>query len=169
MEITNKKPKYPLPYNPPQGCSISYVSSDDVYILEARAYAYENSLDKVMPNASVLVLDGSIIGRGANGSDYHDLHGCDRVKQNIPTGEGYDLCEGCHPKNHGEPKAIADAKNNGHDVSGGEIYLWGHWWCCEDCWNVMISNGVHKVYLLDGSEILFNKNDPDNVVGRQFD
>lgn len=155
------------PYMPDDG-EIAYVSADNQFMKEARAFAKKNSLDKTMPNASFIVKDGEIIGHGANGSTYHEEHGCERVRLGIPTGQGYELCEGCHPKNHGEPKAIADAQKHDNDTQGAEIYLWGHWWCCEPCWNAMREAGIHKVYLLENSEILFNKDKPGNIVGKQF-
>jgi deoxycytidylate deaminase len=135
----------------------------------AKAFAAAESKDKVMPGAAVLVKDGRIIGRGANGSDYHEKHGCERIRQGIPTGQGYELCEGCHPRNHSEPSAIADARARGEDTLGADLYLWGHWWFCEPCWTAMIAAGIRDVYLLEGSEILFNKAHPENIIGRQFE
>ncbi len=167
-EETNKKQKIEYPYIP-EGRTILYVPSSNVYMIEAKEYARTHSLDKVMPNASFLVKDGVVIGRGANGSTYHDTHECERVKRHMPTGQGYELCEGCHPKNHGEPKAIKDAKEKNVAMEGADIYLWGHWWCCEPCWNEMISAGVKNVYLLENSEVLFNRENPDNVIGKQFE
>jgi deoxycytidylate deaminase len=166
MQSNSKNIKYPYL---PEGRTILYVPISNKYILEAKEYARSHSLDKSMPNGTVLVKDGEIIGRGANGSNYHELHGCGRVRQNIPTGQGYELCEGCHPKNHGEPKAIQDAIKNGKDPIGADVYLWGHWWCCEPCWNTMISAGIRNVYLLEGSENLFNRESPNNVIGKQFE
>lgn len=164
--METRKIKYPYL---PEGREILYVSEDNIYMQAAKKYAKENSLDKVMPNGSVLVKDGVVIGRGANGSTYHDTHECERVKRGIPTGQGYELCEGCHPKNHGEPKAIKEAKEKGIDTADADAYLWGHWWCCEPCWNEMIKAGIRNVYLLANSEILFNKENPNNVIGRQFE
>jgi len=155
------------PFMPEDG-EIIYVAADNRFMQEAKEFAREHSLDKTMPNASFVVKNGEIIGRGANGSTYHDEHGCERVRLHIPTGQGYELCEGCHPKNHGEPKAIADAVKHHKDTHGAELYLWGHWWCCEPCWNAMQEAGIHKVYLLENSEILFNKDAPNNIVGKQF-
>jgi deoxycytidylate deaminase len=166
-------PETPIeyPYMPDEG-TILYVGIDNGFMAEARAYAEKASLDKAMPNASIIVKDGVVIGRGANGSDYHDNNPCVRVERGIPSGQGYELCEGCSPDNHGEPSAIADALEQGaakEDLEGAEIYLWGHWWCCEPCWGTMLDNGISTVYLLQDSEKLFNKAHPDNVVGRQFD
>lgn len=153
----------------PEGRSHEYVPADNPFMVEAREYARQNSIDKTIQTASIIVKDGEIIGRGANGSDYHDKHECERVKQNIPTGQGYELCEGCHPKNHSEPRAIKDARDSGHDPKGADLYLWGHWWCCEPCWNAMQEAGIKTVFLIEDSDILFNKEADDNIVGKQFD
>ena len=153
----------------PAGYKIKYIGLDNQYMRIARDYAFTNSLDKNMPNAVVIVKDNKIIGLGANGSNYHDLNGCERIKKGIPTGEGYELCEGCHPKNHGESKAINDAKQKENDTNDASIYLWGHWWCCKDCWDKMISANIKNLFLLIDSEKLFNKLDKDNIVGHQFD
>lgn len=158
--------KYPFL---PEGREIKYVPADNPYMVEAKEYARAHSLDKVMPGAAVLVKDGNVIGRGANGSDYHETHGCERVKQGCASGQGYELCEGCHPKNHSEPTAIADARSMGNDVADADIYLWGHWWCCEPCWKAMIEAGIRNVYLMEQSEILFCKDHPENIVGRQLE
>lgn len=165
---TNDKNDIVYPYLP-EGRTILYVPESNKFMQEAIKFARENSLDKMMPNASVIVKNGEIIAKGANGSTYHDTHECERVKQKMPTGVGYELCEGCHPKNHGEPRAIKNAKDNNKDINGADVYLWGHWWCCEPCWGKMIEAGIKDVYLMEGSEILFNKNDPNNIVGHQFD
>lgn len=155
------------PYMPKNGV-IKYVPTSSPFMVEAKEYARKYSLDKTMPNASLVVKDDKVIGRGANGSTYHDKHGCERVRLGIPTGQGYELCEGCSPKNHGEPKAIADAKKHGHATRGADLYLWGHWWCCEPCWNAMQAAGIRTVYLLEDSEKLFNRDNPNNIIGKQF-
>jgi deoxycytidylate deaminase len=167
VDNTTAVDRIEYPYMPQEG-QIRYVRGQNEFMQQAKENARKHSLDAVMPNASVLVKDGRIIGRGANGSTYHDTHECERIKRGIPTGEGYELCEGCHPKNHSEPKAIADALAQGHNPKDAEIYLWGHWWCCEPCWKAMLDNGVRVVHLLQDSQKLFNKNHPENIVGRQL-
>jgi deoxycytidylate deaminase len=152
----------------PAGRTIEYVPADNPYMQAAKEFAREGSLDDTMPNASVVVKDGEIIGQGANGSDYHKTHECERIKRGIPTGQGYELCEGCSPHNHSEQKAVANARERGADTSGADLYLWGHWWCCQPCWDVMTAAGIARVFLLEGSEKLFNKSDPDNIIGKQF-
>jgi hypothetical protein len=173
----------------PEGRVIEYVPADDPWMGFARQIARRESLDKTMPGASVITappgaaidVGGSsvvlahghgeaIVGFGANGSAHHETHGCERVRRGCRSGEGYDLCEGCSPKNHSEAKAIADARRVGiTDLRGYNLYLWGHWWCCKDCWDAMIAAGIARVFLLKGSEVLFNKDAPGNVVGRQFE
>lgn len=148
----------------PEGRVILYVAADHPFMLAAREEARLHSLDATMPTGAVLVKDGVAIARAANGSTYHETHLCERVLQNIPTGQRYELCEGCHPKNHAE-RRVVELVNN---VQGADVYLWGHWWACESCWQAMIAAGVQHVYMLEGSERLFNKNHPDNVVGKQF-
>ena len=153
----------------PEWREINYVNASNFYMAWAREFARLHSLDKVMPGAAVLVADSIMtIGIGANGSDYHQSHDCQRIILGSKTGEGYELCEGCHPKNHSEAKAIQHAISNGYDPEGTDLYLWGHWWCCKPCWTAMIGAGINQVFLLEGSEILFNKEHPDNIVGRQF-
>ncbi|MDY6788482.1 MAG: hypothetical protein SVV03_00820 [Candidatus Nanohaloarchaea archaeon] len=119
---------------------------------------------------AVIVNDGRILGRGANGSNYHDNNECerDRLKEKgeISSGEGYELCEGCHPKNHAEPTTIQDAYENVEDeakLEGAELYMWGHWWACEWCWDEMLDAGIEQLYLMEGSDRKFNRNHEDFV------
>jgi deoxycytidylate deaminase len=147
----------------PKGRAIQYVDVDNSFMREAKRFCLSNSLDKAAPNGSVIALDEKIIGRGANGSDYHKTNVCERVKQGIPTGQGYELCEGCHPKNHSEAKALNDATSRGAKTNGADLYLWGHWWCCEPCWLRMITAGIRNVYLLTNSHILFNRAHTNNL------
>jgi deoxycytidylate deaminase len=53
-----------------------------------------DSLDDDTPTGSVIVKEKMIIGIGANGTDFHKKNPCVRVIKKIPTGQGYDLCEG---------------------------------------------------------------------------
>ncbi|TSC84609.1 MAG: hypothetical protein G01um101417_140 [Parcubacteria group bacterium Gr01-1014_17] len=140
----------------PEGRTVEYVSADNQFMRAAHEYALAHSLDDFQKTGSVVVKNGRIIGQGANGNRYHQEHGCERVRQRIPTGERYDLCEGCNPKNHSEPKALEDAISHGEDTRGADLYLYGHWWCCKPCWDAMLAAGIKNVYLLEGSEKLFN-------------
>lgn len=162
----NATPKIAIAYPfLPAGRTIQYVESDNPFMQAARTFCLANSLDKSVPTGSVIVRDGVVVGSGANGSSYHESNICERIRQNIPTGQGYDLCEGCHPRNHSEAKAVDDAIAHAQDTQGADLYLWGHWWCCEPCWRRMLEAGIQNVYLLSGSHILFNKTHPENILG----
>ena len=65
--------------------------------------------------------------------------------------------------------AIKDAitKGNQDKLPGADLYLYGHWWCCEPCWNAMINAGIKNVYLLKKSEVLFNLENPDNIIRKK--
>ena len=152
----------------PEGRTFGYVPEHNVFMRMAKEFAEHRSLDEVMPGGALIVRVGFIIGQGANGSNYHKEQPCQRIILGCKTGEGYEFCEGCHPKNHSESRAINHAQNSGYDTRKADLYLWGHWWCCKWCWDVMIEAGIKDVYLLEGSEALFNKNHPDNIVGKQF-
>lgn len=153
----------------PRGRTHLYVDRDNQYMQMAKEYAKKYRSNLVHPAAAVVVKNGEVVGIGSIGNNPYHLNGCERVRLNMPTGQGYELCEGCHPRNHSEPRAIASAIAAGYDSRGADIYLWGHWWCCEPCWSAMLTAGIANVYLLENSEVLFNKNHPDNIVGRQFE
>lgn len=164
--MTNSK-KITYPYLP-QKRSIKYVGNENSYMAAARDYARLHSIDDDTPTATIIVKNGNIIGQGANGSDYHKKNGCIRAKLKIPTGTRYELCEGCSYRNHSEVRAIQDGQAHGYNLQGADLYLWGHWWCCEPCWKEINDARINQVFLLKDSEILFNDDDPRNILGRQF-
>ncbi len=153
----------------PMDRTIQYVPKDNTFILQAKEYAQKHFLVETMPGAAVIVRDGEIIGVGSNTSAYHKKHGCERIRQGCGTGKGYELCEGCNPKHHSEQVAIVNVIKNGLHTEGADLYLWGDWWCCEMCWNAIIAAGIKDVYLMEKSEVLFHKEHPDNILGRQFE
>lgn len=165
-QLPQKKIEYPFI---PEGREHKYVSENHPFMVAAKEFARENSLDKTMPTGSAIVIEGEVVGLGANGSSYHENKECERVKQGIPTGQGYELCEGCHPKNHSEPRAIKAAQEKGVSLEAADLYLWGHWWCCQWCWEAIEGAGIKNVFLMEGSEVKFNKSNSDNIVGRQFE
>ncbi len=173
--METKKIQYPYL---PEGRDFMYVSEDNSYMREAKRVAFERATDRRYLAGAVIVLNGNIVGRGALRSRIKNkrlikLHRggwCVRRIFRVKTGEKYWLCPGCcAPRNHSEPTAIRNAQRAEGNTIGADLYLWGHWWCCKDCWDAMISAGIKNVYLLEDSEILFNKGHPDNVIGRQFE
>ena len=157
-----------MPYLP-KGRTIQFVPSKHKYILLAKETAIASTSDHTHPTGAVIVKNEEVIGKGANYSAYHAEHGCERKKLGCPTGEGYELCEGCNPKYHAEPSAIRNALENlsvgtgfkpfPQPLKDSSLFLWGHWWCCKDCWAAMIEAGIENVYLMEGAreEFLIKK------------
>ena len=143
-----------LPYLP-KGRIIQFVPPEHKYMLLAKDTALSGTSDHGHPTGAVIVKNGEVIGKGANYSAHHAKQGCERKKLRCPTGEGYELCEGCSPKYHAEPSAIRNAREQGYDPSGTDLYLYGHWWCCQDCWNAMTEAGIENVYLMEGARKQF--------------
>ncbi len=152
----------------PEDRTILYVPEDNVYMVLAKENAKKHRSNLTQSHCAVLVKNNKVIGLGAIGNNPVHIKGCLRVSLNVPTGTGYDLCEGCSPKFHSEQSAIRDAKAKGNDLKGADLYFWGHWWCCESCWNTMIQAGIRNVYILEHGETLFNKEHPHNIIGKQF-
>lgn len=144
-----------LPYLP-KGRIILYVPENNEFMMAAKKAAQELSLDPEHPTGAVLVQNGEVLGRGANGSEYHQKHGCERKRRNIPTGQQYALCPGCDPVNHAERRVIASILQKGNKCpTDTDMYLWGHWWCCQWCWEAIIEAGIRNVYLLEGARERF--------------
>ena len=159
----------------PEGRSIKYVPADNVFMKEAMRECMEHSTDDSQPVGSVIVTSNNIIGQGSNFAalqspflkNLHEKGWCVRKILKIKTGEKYWLCPGCGGYDmHSEARAILDVIKNGKSTVGADLYLWGHWWCCKPCWDKMIAAGIRDVYLLEGSEVLFNPANPANKRGR---
>jgi deoxycytidylate deaminase len=173
FERYNATMKYPYL---PAGREIEYVPSGNQFMVRAREAARDKSTEHNHPTGSVVVRGMEVIGEGANKAaivnqsliNFHRKF-CVRKILRIKTGEKYWLCPGCaSPQNHSEARAIKDAYSRGFDPSGADLYLWGHWWCCEPCWNSIIKAGIANVYLMEGSERLFNKENPENIIGQKI-
>lgn len=136
----------------PEGRIIFYVGADNNYMQAAKKLWDIGGCAK-QPTAAVVVKDNQIIGRGTNAG----IRTLECARWGSPTGTNYGPCKDvCHQEGHAEAMAIKDAKKNGFNPQGADLYLYGHWWCCQGCWEAMISAGIKDVYLLEGSENLFN-------------
>ncbi len=139
----------------PEGRTILYVSKNNPFILEAEKIAGKTGCVKQATGA-VVVKDGKIIGRGCNAGKRVEI--CPRVERGSKTGEDYHFCkELCLQEGHGEVTSIKDAKQKGHDTTDADLYLYGHWWCCKNCWDTMIAAGINNVYLLEGATEKFRQ------------
>lgn len=149
----------------PEGRTIKYVPISDIFMAKAMNIRNAESTDFHHPTGAVTVLNGKIIGQGANQSalknkkliEIHKNGFCIRRFLKIPSGQKYWLCPGCSScRHHAETRAAKDAVKNGN-AQGADLYLYGHWWCCQPCWDEMIKAGIRDVYLVDNAEELFKK------------
>lgn len=138
----------------PKGRVIRYVGRNNKFMVAAREATGDSGCAK-QPIGAVLVSGGKVVAVGTNSSV--KINVCPRILRGSKTGEDYHFCKDvCKQKSHSEVAAIRNAKENDVDTNGADLYLWGHWWCCEPCWNEMIAAGIKNVYLQSGSEIDFN-------------
>ncbi len=146
-----------MPYLP-EGKTVSYVPENNQFMQTAKKAAQTLSSDEKHQTGAVIVKKGEILVEGANGSKFHQKFCCLRKLVKATTGKLYWLCPGCSPKNHAEQTAIRNAKKQGmvKEVEGADLYLWGHWWCCESCWNAMIKANIKNVFLCEEAYEKFN-------------
>jgi len=164
--------KYPFL---PEGKEITLVPLENPFMTRARTVARNMSTDRKHPTGAVVVKDGVILGEGANQvplknktlSKMHQKGACVRKLFKVKSGEKYWICPGCaNYSDHGEQQAVRNAIAQSGDVQGADLYLWGHWWCCEPCWNAMLAVGIENVYLLEGGDTLFDRDNPANKIGK---
>lgn len=150
----------------PEGREFKYVPISNPFMAETKRVTLAQSTDANHPTGAVIVKDGKILGSAANKSalnnkkliELHRKGFCVRKILKIPSGQKYWLCPGCAShKMHAEPGAIKDAQKKYGDITGADLYHWGHWWCCQPCWDSMIKAGIKDVYLVDNADELFKK------------
>lgn len=91
--------------------------------------------------------------RGSN-YIYSDIIECPR--KDMPSGQGYELCQNiCHQKFHAETDAIDRAAKQNLDITGADLYLTGHTYCCNLCIEAMRQAGL-RAYWIRGVEFLLN-------------
>ncbi len=146
-----------VPYLP-EGHVLFEVPATDPFM--ARALAEVFAMERENPEAnraaaSVIVKDGVVIGIGHN----HSVHPtfCPRKALSIPTGQGYELCPNyCHSDGHSEPTAIKAAAAAGKNTEGSDLYLAGHWWACQPCWDAIIAAGIRNVFIAEGAKAAYD-------------
>jgi deoxycytidylate deaminase len=162
----------------PEGKEIKYVPISNPFMARAKELARKSN-DQQQPTGAVIVLENKAVAEASNKNPLSSpalikIHKkyCIRHMLKIPTGEKYWMCPGCATyKSHGEHRAVAELRKNFPEKINAslDLYLWGHWWCCQPCWDEMISVGIKNVYLLDESFELFNLSSKKNILGHQFD
>jgi len=147
--------KIEYPYLP-EGRKIFFVGMDSQWMGAAKKMADERTGCSWWPTGAVVVKNGQIIGQGSNSGKFQPV--CPRVEHHCQTGEGYQFCQDlCEQDGHSEVTSTNDALAKGHDLKEADLYLFGHWWCCENCWNQMIKCGIRNVYLLKNAHRIFTR------------
>lgn len=143
----------------PQNAELyEYVDAKNPYMIEAYKEACKSGCGSRQVG-SVIVKEGKIIARGHN-SGNREPAPCPRVEQNLPSGIGYELCPHCGESDlmcHAEADTIKNAEIFGADTSGGELYLFGHWWACAPCWKKALAAGIMKIYLVYEAATIFKE------------
>lgn len=148
-----------MPYKH-EGLDYLYAYDDHPFMMSARNIAEQSSCYKQRTGAVIVCYDepgfeqGIVVGSG-NNSVKVPQDSCPR--QDMETGTGYHLCfEKCGGNLHAEVAAIEDMIERGFDAKDRDImlYLYGHWYCCENCCDRMKEAGVKSI-------VLHNESGPD--------
>ena len=149
----NTKVEYPYL---PADRHFKFVDLNNPWMIEARKAAEERVACSWWPTGAVLVKDNQLIGRGSNAGRFVPL--CPRYKNNCPTGTGYELCKNdCLQTSHAEVSSIDDAIALNHNPEGADLYLFGHWWACGDCWSHIIDAKIKNVFLVQDAHLIFTR------------
>jgi deoxycytidylate deaminase len=162
----------------PEGRTILYVPPENEFMKAAEVARKELSTERNHPTGAVVVMNGQIVQRAGNQApiknpylaELHKKWLCIRRILKIKTGTKYWMCPGCARSSyHAETLAVKNAKKKEVITEGADVYLHGHWWCCKPCWDAMIEGGIKNVYLVEGSEVLFDRTNSNNSLPRQLD
>lgn len=88
---------------------------------------------------ALVVKDGEILSVGTN----EHKEPCKR--EGYPTGEGYELCEYCQYTNHAEANAVRDKSF----PKGAKVLLFGHYYACEPCKEVVKASGIKEITICE--------------------
>lgn len=71
--------------------------------------------------------------------------------QDMKTGEGYGLCGSiCEQNSHAEVDACRKA---GAEARNGALLLFNHYYCCDNCKEVIDGHGIKSVIVVDDGKI----------------
>ncbi len=152
------KPNVVYPYMP-SGRKIKYASAESLPMQAAALARQQCAGDNLFPVGAVLVKDGAVVARAGNGFNRGpgQIHVCPRIVKECPSGQGYDLCDLHDALGHAEPMLIMTAREAGIDPTGADVYMYGHWWACEPCWNTLIKAGIQDLYVTDDAHERFSR------------
>ncbi len=148
-------PDYPYM---PADRHLKYAPHDDPFMLAAAEARGERSGDPTYPVGVAVVRDGEVLLTVGNGYNLgKQVHVCPRIVLECPTGTGYDLCTLHDSPGHAEAMAVKVAAEKGIDIVGADVYMYGHWWACEPCWNALIAAGIRDVYVTADAHDRFSR------------
>jgi deoxycytidylate deaminase len=145
----------------------AFVPETHPVMQSAKEAASVHSLTPNYPIGIVAAIEGKVICAAGNGNGYHEashnkeghINGCrrmfisqERVKnggEKIKPGQEFDLCPGCHTDFHAEANLTRKAAELNIDLKGADVHMYGHYWCCGECWEKMKKAGVGRVILPD--------------------
>lgn len=88
--------------------------------------------------AALVVKNNKILSVGTN----EHKEPCKRI--GYPTGEGYELCDGCNYDNHAEANAVRGLK-----AKGAKLILFGHTYACEPCKEAVKKAGIKEIIICE--------------------
>jgi tRNA(Arg) A34 adenosine deaminase TadA len=155
----------PFPYLP-EGKEIEFVDENNPF-MQIALEEKKKSNDQLYPTGAVVVKESKVIGKAHNRSGYkwkwliklHQDGFCPRRWFKIKTGQKYWMCLGCATyEKHSESTIVNnfEKENRLEELSGADIYLSGHWWCCKQCWDNMIRARIKTVFLMKGAKEKFD-------------
>lgn len=103
---------------------MSRPNKEQYYMNIAKAIAERSTCLRAKVGA-IIVKDDVIASTGYVGAargepNCCDIGVCERMRLNIPPGERYELCQSVHA----EANAIINAARSGHNIAGGDIYVY---------------------------------------------
>jgi len=101
---------------------------------------------------AVIVKDKDIISTGYNGAPTHqkncyEIGYCYRDKHNIKSGTKLELCRAVG--SHAESNAVVLAAKNGNSTNHATIYVYGHYFICNQCKAIIANAGIERVVLMN--------------------
>lgn len=128
---------------------------------------------KTIPVAVLISATGEYISHGICSNGMHAVLGhCNRIEE---KGTPYHLCEHCATDQHAEVKAIENAsfRFSGLNIlptKDATMYIYGHYKTCDSCYTLLEMAGIKKVVFLENAEVLFDRHNPNTVIGtaKQF-
>ena len=114
---------------------------DEIYMANAYNWAAKSTCLRRHVGA-IIAMDNTEISQGYNGAPRGSKHcselGCERQKQNIPSGERSEICRGVHA----EENAILNAARTGRSVIGATLYVTTS--SCAICARSIINSGISR-------------------------